>query len=144
MASSFLRFLDHTQWGTTVSKTPLDEWSARRRDLNLTTYNTHNRQTPITPVGLEPTISAGRRPQTYALDRAAAGTCGSDVYRQSQIYLPKRHVSNKLADNITRVLQNRDTLGMELTALQYFDPGFMHEFGSLLWQEKPVSCFLNH
>jgi len=26
------------------------------------------------PVGLEPTISAGERPQTYALDRAAYGT----------------------------------------------------------------------
>ena len=26
------------------------------------------------PVGFEPTISAGRRPQTYALDRAATGT----------------------------------------------------------------------
>jgi len=26
------------------------------------------------PVGFEPMISAGERPQTYALDRAAAGT----------------------------------------------------------------------
>ena len=26
------------------------------------------------PVGFEPTISAGERPQTYALDRSAAGT----------------------------------------------------------------------
>ena len=32
MASSFLRFLDHTQRRTTVGRTPLDEWSARRRD----------------------------------------------------------------------------------------------------------------
>ena len=28
------------------------------------------------PVGFEPTISAGERPQTYALDRAATGTGG--------------------------------------------------------------------
>ena len=27
----------------------------------------------MTPVGFEPTISAGERPQTYALDRAATG-----------------------------------------------------------------------
>ena len=27
----------------------------------------------MTPVGFEPTISAGKRPQTYALDRAATG-----------------------------------------------------------------------
>ena len=26
------------------------------------------------PVGLEPTLSAGERPQTYALNRAATGT----------------------------------------------------------------------
>ena len=75
MASSFLRFfLDHTQRRTTFGRTPLDEWSARRRDLYLTTQNTHNRQTSMLPVGFESTISAGERPQTYALDRAATGT----------------------------------------------------------------------
>ena len=74
MASSFLRFLVHTQRRTTVSRTPLDEWSARRRDLYRTTHNTHNRQTSMPPVGFEPTVSAGERPQTYALDRAATGT----------------------------------------------------------------------
>ena len=26
------------------------------------------------PLGFEPTVSAGERPQTYALDRAATGT----------------------------------------------------------------------
>ena len=67
MASSFLRFIDLTQRRTTVGRTPLDEWSARRRDLYLTTHNTHNRQTSMPPVGSEPTISAGERPQTYAL-----------------------------------------------------------------------------
>ena len=74
MASSSLRFLDHTKRRTTVSRTPLDEWSARRRDLYLTTHNTHNRQTSMPPVGFEPTISAGERPQTYALDSAVTGT----------------------------------------------------------------------
>jgi hypothetical protein len=67
-------FLDHTQRRTTVGRTPLDEWSARRRDLYRTTHNTHNRQTSMLPVKFEPTISAGERPQTYALDRAATGT----------------------------------------------------------------------
>ena len=74
MASSFFRFLDHTERRTTVGRTPLDKWSARRRDLYLTTHNTHNRQTSMPPVGFEHTISAGERPQTYALDRAATGT----------------------------------------------------------------------
>ena len=79
MASSLLRFLDHTQRRNTVGRTPLDEWSARSRDLNLTTHNTHNRQTSMPPVGFEPTISSGERPQTYALDRAATGTSNKKV-----------------------------------------------------------------
>jgi len=74
MASSFLRFLDRTQRRTRVGRNPLDEWSARRRDFYLTTHNTHKRQTSMPPVGFEPTISAGERPQTYSLDRAATGT----------------------------------------------------------------------
>jgi len=73
--SSFTRFLDHTHQYTTVGRTPLDEWSARRRDLFLTTHNIHNRQTSMPPVGFEPIISPGERPQTYALDREATGTC---------------------------------------------------------------------
>jgi hypothetical protein len=73
-ASSFTRFLHHTQRRTTVGRPPLDEWSARCRDLYLTTHNTHNRQISMPPVGFEPTISAGERPQIDALDRAAAGT----------------------------------------------------------------------
>jgi hypothetical protein len=43
MASSFTRFRDHTQRRATVGRTPLEEWSARRRDLYLTKQNTHNK-----------------------------------------------------------------------------------------------------
>jgi len=61
MASSFLRFLDHTQQRTTVGRTPLDEWSARRRDLYLTTHN--SQQTNIHgPAGI----------RTHDLSRRAA------------------------------------------------------------------------
>jgi hypothetical protein len=70
-ASSFTMFLDHTQRRNTVGRTPLDEWSARRRDLYLATYNTHNRQISMPPVGFEPIISASAGPFTYTLDRAA-------------------------------------------------------------------------
>ena len=46
----------------------MGEWSVRRRDL-------FSQQTDIhTPAGFEPTILAGERPQTYALDREATGT----------------------------------------------------------------------
>jgi hypothetical protein len=72
--SSLTRFLDHKQRRITVGRTPLDEWSARRRNLYLITHNSHKRQTSMVPVGFQPTISAGKRPHTYALDRAATGT----------------------------------------------------------------------
>ena len=42
LASSLTRFLDHIQRRATVGRTPLSEWSVRRRDLYLTTHNTHN------------------------------------------------------------------------------------------------------
>jgi hypothetical protein len=37
---------------TTLGKTPLDEWPVRRRDLYLTTHNTHNRQTSMSLGGI--------------------------------------------------------------------------------------------
>ena len=62
MASSFLRFLDHTQRRATVGRTPLDAWSVRLRDLYLTTHYTHNRQTSMHPGGI----------RTHNLSRRAA------------------------------------------------------------------------
>jgi hypothetical protein len=61
----------HTQRRTTINRTPVDEWSVRRRDLHLTTHNIHNK--------FKPTISAGQQPQPYASDRAATGI-GSSLY----------------------------------------------------------------
>ena len=62
LASSRTRLLDHTQRRVTVGRIPLSEWSVRRRDLYLTTHNTHNRQTSMPRVRFEPTIAAGERP----------------------------------------------------------------------------------
>ena len=73
-ATSFFKFLDHTQWHITVGRTPLDEWSARRKDLYLATHNTQNRQTSMSPEGFEPTIPSIGRPQTLALDHPVTGT----------------------------------------------------------------------
>jgi len=58
---------------TTLGRTPLDEWSARRRVLYLTTHNTYKRQASMIPVWSEPTIPGKQRPQTHALVRAATG-----------------------------------------------------------------------
>jgi hypothetical protein len=46
---------------TTLGRTPLDEWSARRRDLYLTSHNTHNRQTSMPSAGFEPAIPVSER-----------------------------------------------------------------------------------
>ena len=57
----------------TFRRTPLEEWSVRRRDLYLSTHNTQKRQTSMPSAGFEPAIPASERPQTHALDRAATG-----------------------------------------------------------------------
>jgi hypothetical protein len=58
---------------TTVGRTPLDEWSARRRDLYLTTQNIHKRQTSMLPAGFESATPASEQPYTHALDRVTTG-----------------------------------------------------------------------
>ena len=57
---------------TTLVRTPLDEYSARRRDLYyLTTHNTHKKQTCMPQSGFEPATPPSYRPHTHALHRAA-------------------------------------------------------------------------
>jgi hypothetical protein len=58
------RSLETTLRHTTLGRTPLDEWSARRRDLYLTTHNSHKRQTSMPPAGFETEIPASELPQT--------------------------------------------------------------------------------
>jgi len=77
-------------WHITLGRTPLDEWSDRRKDLYLTTHNTHKRQTSMTPTGYEPTVPARKRPQDLALDRATTGI-GLVTYR---VIYRKRNVLN--------------------------------------------------
>jgi len=60
--SLFLKFMDHTQRRFIVGRTPLDEWSAGRRDLYLTTHNTHNRKTSMPLAGFKSQQASGRRP----------------------------------------------------------------------------------
>ena len=55
IASSFLRFLDHTQRRSTVGRTRLNERSARHTDLFLPTRNNH--QTPCPRWDSNPQLS---------------------------------------------------------------------------------------
>jgi len=58
MAPSITRFLDQTQRRTTFGRTPLDEWSARCRDL----WQHTTLKTATPPAGFEPTIAASEWP----------------------------------------------------------------------------------
>jgi hypothetical protein len=53
----------------------------------LTTH-TYNRQTSMPPAGFEPTISAGDRPQNYALNHAATGT-GFELIQYTNLREPR-------------------------------------------------------
>jgi hypothetical protein len=70
-----LRFLNHTELDTR-SRTPLDEWSHRRRRLCLhrTTQHINTRDKhPCPDRDSNPRSQQPSAPQTFALDRAAAG-----------------------------------------------------------------------
>jgi hypothetical protein len=58
---------------TTLIRTPLDEWSAWRRDLYLKTHNTHKRQAFMPLAGFEPKIPASERPQNQASECGPTG-----------------------------------------------------------------------
>jgi len=55
----------------TVGRTPLDESSARCRDLYLTTHNINKREISMPPAGFETAIPTSVRPQAHPSDRAA-------------------------------------------------------------------------
>ena len=80
----------------------------------------------MAPVGFEPTISAGERPQTYALDCAASGT-GSLFLRKRierhnvrsgnlQDFLIHPTLSKSLVFVVEKFIQNRRLEVLERTA----------------------------
>jgi len=94
---------------TTLSRTPLDEWSGRRTDLYLTTHNTHKTQTSLTPAGFEPAIPASERPQTHVLGGAATGI--DSVYTGSW-----NSTQNHYLTNLHKIYRF-DKLGLNLLLL---------------------------
>jgi len=68
-----------SRWGfeitlrhTTLGRTPLDKGSARRRDLHLTTYNKHKRQTFVPPG-----VMRSHNPSTRATPQTCQVSTGS-------------------------------------------------------------------
>jgi hypothetical protein len=64
------RFFTPTLNRITLGNSPPDEWSARRRDIYLTTHNTYERQISMLAAAIEPTSPTSKRLQTHALDSA--------------------------------------------------------------------------
>jgi len=71
-ASSLSRFTI-TLRHTILIKTPQAKWSARWRDLYLTTHYTHKRQSSIPSPAFEHAIPVCGQPQTHAFNCAATG-----------------------------------------------------------------------
>ena len=105
MASSFLRFLDHTQRRITVSSTPPDAWSERRRDLYLTTYNTHNRQTSMTRWDSNPRSqqASGRRPTPQTAWPLGPATLHSYKNKSLKVIYGNKSCFNLAITRITRI-----------------------------------------
>jgi hypothetical protein len=64
-------------WSHTMTRHSRQDYSGRviNPSQRLLPDNTqHSQQTSMPQVGYEPTISAGERPKTYALDRATTGS----------------------------------------------------------------------
>jgi len=126
MASSFLRFLDHTQRRNTVGRTPLDKWSVLRRDLYLITHNTHNRQTSMSPGGI----------RTHDLSKRAA----ADLRLRPRGYWDRRNDTDQEKKNryILRQPCSGVTLSKEnLTELYSGDISF--EFPTDHWLSREIS-----
>jgi len=56
---------------TTFGRTPLDEGAAYRRDLYLTSHNTHKIKTSIPMARIEPATPASELPEIHVLDHEA-------------------------------------------------------------------------
>jgi hypothetical protein len=67
---------------TTLGMTPLEKWSAPRRDLCLTTLINLKRQTSMLPAGFKSTIPTNERPQTRSSDRATTRIGHLPIYFQ--------------------------------------------------------------
>jgi hypothetical protein len=107
---------------TTLGRTPLDEGPARRRDLYLTTHNTHKRQTSMSPVEFEPTILVSERPKTHALDRKATGI-GTNFITESILKYTHFHSTISYLNSITKsIMTNIFTLCLLLISL-FIIPG---------------------
>jgi len=72
----------------TLGRAPLDAWSARRQKLNMTTYNTHNREASMFLAAFEHATPASEWPQTHTLNRTATG---NSLWRHRSTKMSRRN-----------------------------------------------------
>jgi hypothetical protein len=101
-------------------------------------------------VGFEPTISAGERPQTYALDRAATGTGTCMIIPRLILLFPVDTVSNRthtvlLEFELPNFLDSRHCSGMSTASRQHLEAThFLRDrFRECLGQGLKVSLYLH-
>jgi len=111
MVSSFLRFLDHTQRRTSVGRTPLDEWSARRRGLYLTNTQ-HSQQIPMPPRSHK---ASGRKRMPWTA--RPLGPAGNHLLRKNRLPVTHRNI--------------QDPIRLETLPLPMWEPEISHGKGSL-------------
>ena len=84
----------------------------------MTTHDTHNRQISMPPVGFEPTISAGERPEAARL-LSGRGLCDELITRPEESYrlccvvvcdLETSRMGAPYIYHISRLRVNRDAL----------------------------------
>jgi hypothetical protein len=89
---------------TTLGSPPLDEGSVRRKELYLTSYNTHNGQTSMPPGEFEPAIPATELLQMCALDRVATGIGAPHIWAFLN-YISLRYSRRMSGWNLKRLKQ---------------------------------------
>jgi hypothetical protein len=71
---------------TTVGKICFDEGLAPRRDLYLTTHNTHKKETSMPPAGFDTSVPASKGPLTLALDHLTTGIGRKKILRTKYLF----------------------------------------------------------
>jgi hypothetical protein len=111
VASSFLRFLDHTQRNThnDALQSVKILWTSDQLVAETSTDNTKRpQQTDIhAPAGFQPAIQTSQQPQVYVLDRAATGTGIYVPYSLLNAFWVTRSRRLKLADYVARLADRR-------------------------------------
>ena len=85
----------------------------------------------MSPVGFEPTILAGQRPQTYTLDRAATGIEGLTFVFKFPMAMRK---------NFFEVYRQFEHAPSKMLA----SPGLMHQATSLMFKKVVIICTAGH